>query len=304
MSQPTPDDDLSRMGRLRAIRHSESYKTTTLLVSAFIIAVIILGAIYVAVTSGDDEQDTPRTPAYPQGSGQPSAQSAPPTPTTLPPDAFGIPTTDLHGRRIDTPTNPLGQVLPQTTKPSAAQPITNPDSPLDPPTGLMWQRVNGVPLPFSTSDGPTSISEQGVPDGFAHTPQGAVLAAWHIYQRAAWGPLAQTTAIFEQRAVITDQSRPVADRMINGRKTLAQLLPQLPPAMFDVPAAVKVSNYDNDYAHIQIAMPVPTTRPDGVVATSLPLDVVWRDNTWKYVVPNDGVSLGSSVTSLGGWSQW
>ena len=44
----------------------------------------------------------------------------------------------------------------------------------------MWQRVYGATIPFSTSDGPTAISADGVPSGFSHTPQGVVLAAWQI----------------------------------------------------------------------------------------------------------------------------
>lgn len=301
MSMPDPADDRSRRQRLRDVRQSGGYKTTTLLLSALLIGTIILGAIYAAV-SGDDDGDAP-TPAFPQGTGQPTAQSAPPA-TVLPDDAFGIPTTDLHGRRIETPTNPLGQVLPQTATTSSDTTITDPDASLDPPRGLMWQRVNGAPLPFSTSDGPTTISSAGVPAGFSHTPQGAVLAAWQIYQRAGWGTLEQTTSVLDQHAVITPESQPVTDRMINGRDQIEAIRPQLPAGMFDVPVAVKVVNYDADYAHIQVAIPATPNRSDGVVASTIALDVVWRDNTWKWVVPNDGVNPGSSVTSLSGWSRW
>lgn len=300
MSMPDPADDRSRLQRVREVRQSGGYKTTTLLLSSLLIGVIILGAIYVAV-SGNDDGDSPRRPAFPQGTGQPSAQ---PTPATeLPADAFGIPSTDQHGRRIETPTNPLGQVLPQTAKPSPSISITDPDAPLEAPKGLMWQRVNGTPLPFSISDGPTTISKAGVPSGFSHTPQGAVLAAWQIYQRAGWGTLEQTTSVLDQHAVVTADSQPVVDRMIDGRDQLEAIRPQMPAGMFDVPVAVKVANYDADYAHVQIAIP---TAPGGTgaVAATIALDMVWRENTWKWVVPNDGVSPGSSVMSLSGWSQW
>ena len=292
MSMPDPAGDRSRLQRVREVRQSSGYKTTTLLLSSLLIGIIILGAIYVAVRGNDDSAAPP--PVFPQGTGQPSAQPAPPSATELPADAFGIPTTDLHGRRIETPSNPLGQVLPQTAKPSTATTITDPDAPLEAPKGLLWQRVNGTPLGFSTSDGPTSIDSAGVPSGFSHTPQGAVLAIWQIFQRAAWGPGEQTQAVVRERAVVTPQSQPVVDRLINGRDELEQLRPELPPGMFDVPIAVKVANYDNDYAHIQIATP-PSLRFG---------DVVWQDNSWKWVVPNDGVDTGSTIVSLSGWSQW
>ena len=301
MSMPDPADDRSRLQRARDVRHSGGYKTTTLLLSSLLIGAIILGAIYVAVSGNDDGNSTP-PPAFPQGTGQPSAQPAPAT--ELPADAFGIPTTDSHGRRIETPANPLGQVLPQTAKPSPSASITDPDAPLDAPKGLMWQRVNGAPLGFTTSDGPTSIDSSGVPAGFSHTPQGAVLAIWQIFQRAAWGPGEQTQAVLRERAVVTAQSQPVVDRMINGRDEIERLRPQLPAGMFDVPIAVKVSNYDNDYAHIQIAVPASPNRSDGVIAATYAFDVIWRDGTWKWVVPNDGADTGSTILSLSGWSQW
>ncbi|MFJ6099089.1 MULTISPECIES: hypothetical protein [Actinomycetes] len=301
MSMPDPADDRSRLQRARDVRHSGGYKTTTLLLSSLLIGAIILGAIYAAVSGNDDGNSAP-PPAFPQGTGQPSAQPAPAT--ELAADAFGIPTTDSHGRRIETPTNPLGQVLPQTAKPSPSASITDPDAPLDAPKGLMWQRVNGTPLGFSTSDGPTSIDSSGVPAGFSHTPQGAVLAIWQIFQRAAWGPGEQTQAVLRERAVVTAQSQPVVDRMINGRDEIERLRPQLPAGMFDVPIAVKVSNYDTDYAHIQIAVPASPNRSDGVIAATYAFDVVWRDGTWKWVVPNDGADTGSTIVSLGGWSQW
>ena len=303
MSMPDPAGDRSRLQRVREVRHSGGYKSTTLLLSSLLIGTIILGAIYVAVTGNDDDSAAP-PPVFPQGTGQPSAQAAPPSAIELPANAFGIPTTDLHGQRIETPTNPLGQVLPQTAKPSASTTITDPDAPLEAPKGLMWQRVNGTPLGFSTSDGPTSIDSAGVPSGFSHTPQGAVLAIWQIFQRAAWGPGEQTQAVVRERAVVTPQSQPVVDRLINGRDELEQLRPELPPGMFDVPIAVKVANYDNDYAHIQIATPTSPNRSDGVVAFSYAFDVVWQDNSWKWVVPNDGVDTGSTIVSLSGWSQW
>jgi hypothetical protein len=303
MSMPDPAGDRSRLQRVREVRHSGGYKTTTLLLSALLIGTIIVGAIYVAV-SGDDGDNSP-TPAFPQGTGQPSAQPAPPSVTVLPADAFGIPTTDQHGRRVETPTNPLGQVLPQTGKPSSAATITDPDTAVPAPAGLMWQRVNGFPIPFSTSDGPTSISADGVPSGFTRTPQGAVLAAWQIGQRAGWGNRTQTTALLRERIVLSNDSQPVADGMLGTqRDTIAQLMSRLPQHMFDVPVAVKVSNFDSDYAHVQIASPLPSGRSDGVVAVAVALDMVWREGTWKWVLPNAGVENGSDVLSLSGWTPW
>ena len=48
----------------------------------------------------------------------------------------------------------------------------------------MWQQVDGVPMPFSTSDGPTAVDGE-LPTGFAQTPQGAALAAQQLSARSS-----------------------------------------------------------------------------------------------------------------------
>lgn len=299
---PTPADsggsDRSLWERFGDMRRSESYKSTTLFVSVLFLAVIVVLAGAVAVSSKDTDH---AAPGIPSESGVPTAQPAPPAPEELPADAFGIPTTDQHGRRVETPTNPLGQVLPQT---GPSSPSTAPaDGSVPAPAGLMWQRVNGMPLPFSTSDGPTSISADGVPGGFSHTPQGALLAAWQIGQRAAWAPDNQAQAVITQRAVVGPAAAAVADRMNHNDAQLQQLRPQLPARMFDTPIAVKVENYDADYAHVQFASP---NDPDvfSPIAATVPFDMVWRDGTWKWVVPNDGTNPGTPIDNLAGWSRW
>jgi|GEM_PF-709952 len=301
MSIPDPDADRSRMQRMLDVRQRQGYKSTTLLVSLLIIFTIIGGTVLVALNSGGDD-DKVVAPRFPQGTGQPTAQ---PPITELPPGAFGIPSTDQHGRRVETPTNPLGQVLPQTDKASKVPDSEDATEPVAAPQGLMWQRVNGFPLPFSTSDGPTSVSEDGVPTGFSRTPQGAVMAVWQIYQRTGWGTRAQTTALLADCAVITPQSQATADRLLGPeRDSIDTLRQQMPLSMSDVPVAVKISNYDADYANIQVAVPLAESRADGAVATTVAFDVLWRGGTWKWVVPNDGVETGSTVSNLIGWSQW
>lgn len=308
MSSP---DDRGR-GRLTELRGNSKYKTSTMLMSLLLLIVVIGAAVAVAVSSTDDSDDpTPQT--APTGTAAPSAQTAPPTPSVLPANAFGIPTTDLHGRRVETPSNPLGQVLPQT-QPTTAPTSTAATSPgedaaqgeqlVAPPAGLMWQRVYGEPLPFSTSDGPTAISADGVPTGFSHTRQGAVLAAWQIGQRATWAPDVQNRALFARAAVISAAARPDVDTMSSNEAQFNASTPGIPPGAFDVPIAVRVPNYADDYTHVDIAVPTPPDRTDGIVAISFGLDMVWRDGGWKWVVPPAGVAPGGPIASLDGWSTW
>ncbi|MBM7280503.1 hypothetical protein JTZ10_22405 [Gordonia rubripertincta] len=300
MSTPDPrDDDLGRLAALHSLRQSGGYKGTTLVLSLLVLTMVIGMAVLVAIRGDGDESST-----------QPPQVTATDTPTSLPPqtpvtrlpdDAFGVPTTDTRGRRVETPTNPLGQVLPQTTDPSDTD---DPEAVLPPPRGLMWQRVYGATIPFSTSDGPTAISTDGVPTGFAHTPQGAALAAWQIGQRATWAPDDQNVALLDRAAVVSEAARPEADNLrTNGAQIYAGNT-ELPAQIRDVPVAVRVTTYSTDFAHVEFAQPL--TRDDGFTAISVGVDMVWRDGQWKWVVPEPGNEPSRLLISTtgDGWTPW
>lgn len=301
MSQPDYNDT-GQPGRFQAMRESGGYKSSTLIMSLLVLVLVIGGAVYVGFRSDDsDSTDTATAPATPSSSGAPSPQ--PTAPTTLPPGAFGIPSTDMHGTRIETPTNPLGQVLPQTDDgtPPAGE---GPDAPAPPPAGLMWQRVANEPLPFSTSDGPTAITAAGVPTGFARTRQGAALAGWQIAWRAELAPDAQSRAVIADCAIVDVTSQPAVDKITNKGPDFAARARELPAGTFTAPIAVRVDNYDGSYAHVQFAVPTPADRGDAFIATAIYTDLVWQDGRWKWVVPADGVDPGQMVTTLDGFTPW
>ncbi|MGW8813098.1 hypothetical protein [Gordonia terrae] len=299
MSTPDPRDDLGRLAALHSLRQSGGYKGTTLVLSLLVLTIVIGMAVLVAVRGDDDEPSAP-----PQVTATDTPTSVTPqTPVTrLPDDAFGVPTTDTRGRRVETPTNPLGQVLPQTTDPSDN--ADDPEAVLPPPRGLMWQRVYGATIPFSTSDGPTAISSDGVPTGFAHTPQGAALAAWQIGQRATWAPDDQNVALLDRAAVVSAAAEPEADTLRTNGAQIYAGNPGLPAQMRDVPVAVRITTYSSDFAHVEFAQPL--TRDDGFTAISVGVDMVWRDGQWKWVVPEPGNEPSRLLASTtgDGWTPW
>ncbi|WP_280386627.1 hypothetical protein [Nocardia wallacei] len=83
---------------------------------------------------------------------------------------FGTPllaaSTQLQPRAVEQAKDPRGVALPQNR------------AVLDGP--VMWQRVYCEGLPFSTTDGPTHRRADTIWGGFAHTPLGAALAAYHL----------------------------------------------------------------------------------------------------------------------------
>lgn len=54
--------------------------------------------------------------------------------------------------------------------------------PTAPPEGVSWELVNGIAVPVSETAGPTQV-DGPVHHGFAHTPEGALMAALQIWTR-------------------------------------------------------------------------------------------------------------------------
>lgn len=119
-----------------------------------------------ALACGNHSSDTPGTIP-----GQPPAHSS----TALKDTdwftkTFGTPllaaNTTLKPRAVEQAHDLNGTALPQNS------------APLDGPA--MWQRVQCEALPFSTTDGPTKMRANTIYGGFARTPFGATLAAYHL----------------------------------------------------------------------------------------------------------------------------
>ena len=132
------------------------------------IATAAIIAITVAVTTAATKAGATTTAT---ATSTPAA-TPPPTSAATGGSGFTGTTVDKLDKPVQLPANPAGEILPQTGRtPSDANGV---------PDGLMWQKLYDLPIvPFSTSDGPTKIKD-GVPQGWAHTPQGAALAATSI----------------------------------------------------------------------------------------------------------------------------
>ncbi|MBF6137755.1 hypothetical protein IU501_32820 [Nocardia otitidiscaviarum] len=139
------------------------------------------------------------------------------------------------------------------------------------PKGVSWQRVDGAPLPFTASDGPTRI-DGAVATGYAHTPQGAVVAALQISMRLLYSP--DFVRILDTQAAISDADR---QQIIAARNTQPRLDPAAVQASTVQPAGFKVGAYTGDAATIYYAYP----RPSGSYRIARQA-VVWRDGDWRY----------------------
>lgn len=139
------------------------------------------------------------------------------------------------------------------------------------PQGVSWQRVDGVPLPFSASDGPTSI-EGAVAEGYTRTPQGAALAAIQIAMRMLFSP--DFESVVREQTAVTSTER---DQLISARSGQPIINADAVTAATLQPAAFKVGAYSDQDATVYYAYP----SQDGVYRIAR-MSVTWQDDDWKY----------------------
>ncbi|PXX53892.1 hypothetical protein DFR70_12613 [Nocardia tenerifensis] len=164
-----------------------------------------------------------------------------------------------------------------TSKGSLVPPVPVHRDPADPewltaaPQGMSWQRVDGVPLPFTASDGPTRI-DGAVAAGYSHTPQGAVVAALQISMRILYSP--DYARVLDAQAVLSAADRA---KILTARAAQPRLDPAIVQASTVAPAGFKIGDYTGDAATVYYAYP----RPSGSYRIARQA-VVWRDGDWRY----------------------
>ncbi|MET3642744.1 hypothetical protein ABIC73_004347 [Prescottella equi] len=265
---------------------------TKLAAGAGALAVVIaIAAIFVVVTGKDDDTSTGAAPAAP------SSTAAQPMENTGD-NGFGNPTADMLGRKVMHPNNPAGQALAQT----APGPRTecDPGAPVTSPTGVMIQTTFDTPNLFSTSDGPTKVDGL-IARGYSHSPQGASLAAYNIWQRFQLGGDV-AAAVLENQAVADPEvmKRFEAEGMAETRASAETR--KVTPA----PSAFRVLSCDPDFVVTEYATryfgdengPFPTER-----WATFRFNMVWQDGDWKMQFLK-GAASASVIDDLTGWTAW
>lgn len=258
---------------------------------------LALVLVVVAIVAFVASRDTDSTDSAPSPGPSPSAVvpgRGGDGPCGLPGSAFSTPSTDQRGKRLEVPVNPGGVACPQ--KPVAAVTALPADGRIAAPEGLAWEKIAGVALPVSADAGPARI-DGAVASGFAHTPQGAVLAGIHVL--VAWS--GDIGGQGRERIGTERMMRPQGAPMPSA----AQLEGQTPPefkALLGVPAAVRVTTYAADFARVEWAY------HDGTGFRWLSAELVWDGGDWKsaYKPAAEQKPTGDSFkASLDGtWSTW
>lgn len=162
-----------------------------------------------------------------------------------------------------------GSVLPQ--KPDLQQREGTEGWLTSAPHAISWQRVDGVPFPFSDSDGPGHI-DGAVTSGYSHTPQGAMLAAAHITFRLVWS--ADFEAVVQEQTEMSDSAR---EALLAGRRASGFVSPEVVAAVAKAPVAFKIADYSSERATVYLAF--PSTEGSYRFA---PVTVIWSGGDWKY----------------------
>jgi hypothetical protein len=157
--------------------------------------------------------------------------------------------------------------------PSASDSIA-PDTP---PSGITWEIVDTVALPFSKSAGPFDVTN-GIPSGFAHTPTGALLALIQIDFRHLIEPnfVAVTSA-----DVANTPGRAEFFRLVKAGHLANPAQPA--PGTYLQLAGFEFVNYTSSTAVIQLL----TSRDDGTYEVST-LSVAWDGTDWQLVLQANG----------------
>lgn len=259
----------------------------TIAAAALLVLIVIVGML--AYFGRTDENRRPDTATSPT--------AARPTEPSGSLTGFAAPEMDILGRRVDVPNNPVGQPLPQ--EPASQRTIESPDWLTGAPHGTTrpggWQRVYGASLPFSTSDGPARIDD-GLAVGFSHTPQGAALAAAHIYYRVLAHPADHK--IYRRQILLNPDQLAAIDR---GEARLPMSVPEEVTRYLIASEAFRIGSYNDDFAVVQLAL--PATLAGARTWKMLRLAVAWVDGDWRLEPPWQA-SGAITVVSLEGWTPW
>lgn len=171
---------------------------------------------------------------------------------------------------------------PAPTKRTTAAPSCGlPGTPAPAVTGATkarWDTVAGYPLPISTTDGPAKRDPNGPWSCYAHTPSGAVLAAYTIPIRVA-GVAANWQEVARQQTV-------------PGAGQDALIAAGLHETTSVVPRGFSVSAYSPDRA--TIAEYLHTGQADATCT----IDVRWYQGDWRIELQDDGGTATGCVTQV------
>lgn len=269
----------------------------------FVVAnIVICVVVAIVIRVGGDSSD------------QASNPTAAPTVTVLPstgpsavPNTDGAmqglstPTVDRLGRRVDIPKWPGGWALPQS--PVDYGPY-NPAVPASAPAGVSWQKVNdGAIVPFSSSDGPAAVNGLTA-TGFAHTPQGAAIAAVQIALRLGSANNETARGIYDNQTVMSASQRSELYAQLDAEGPFHRGASDAALTYQTKSDGFRILDYADDLAVLETASPAEKASDGTNQWLTTRLIATWVDGDWKLTFPEQLGDPTGTAASLSGWTTW
>lgn len=196
--------------------------------------------------------------------------------------------------------SPGRHATPPPTSATSAPPVaagchptdTSQQIPQTPPAGIEWTVVKSVAVPTSRAAGPLVVNGD-VAGCFAHTPTGALIAAWQINIRHL--------LCDDWKGVTEQQVMPGPGRDAFEKKRATISGDTADPGTYGQLAGYQFVAYTKDTAAIQFV----TRFTDGTMQSSV-LTVMWSSGDWRQQLQPDGGDSPNSqeVQSLDGFVPW
>ena len=282
----------------------EEQKTRNPLVTfaamGFVVLIVICIGIAVWLRTSGDDSPTSSQPIATE-TAHPTSGPKPGSSGDSANEGLGTPTIDRLGRRVDVPKWIGGWALPQE---SIERGPFNRAVAVDPPAGMMWQKVNdGAIVPFSTSDGPIAVDGLTA-IGFAHTPQDAALAAWQIVSRIAATNNETAQGIYDRQVVMTADQRAQVNKDLAAQGPSYRGLSSTALSYMTQADAFRIRDYADDFAIIEFATPAEKADASTPQWMTTRLLTTWEGGDWKLRFPETLADPTGSTTDLSGWTQW
>ncbi|WP_433233897.1 hypothetical protein ACQP2H_31905 (plasmid) [Micromonospora sp. CA-248260] len=164
------------------------------------------------------------------------------------------------------------------------------------PSGVRWELAGQLPVPVSVAAGPKTVTDTTA-SGYAHTPEGALIAAGQILMRSSLGREYWKPTIERQFVPSADRDRLLAE------------MGTVDDSSVDYGAVSKIAgfsyqSYTPDTAVIGLVLRAPSAGAPQYHVLSLTL--LWRDGDWRMQAPPGGawISVNRRTNDLTGVVEW
>lgn len=182
----------------------------------------------------------------------------------------------FHNRPVFTPMNHDGDL------PDKADLVENMDSCTDDEVLLdgetQQQYVNARFLSVNSQSGPTTM-DSDVPGGYAHSPQGAIIAALN---QLSYGMFDQGDEVGEEiDKKLWSTSETAQDQMSSRLPAEERDLTMLRPESIPGPYGYEVTTCSDDVVVVDVLTKQPEGSADGESDFAVKVTMLWRDGDWE-----------------------